>query len=53
MDKRADLKEQYLRAAAREARAGNPVLATFWRNEAWMVEHPEGWLEYIRLEEAR
>jgi len=52
-DKRNELKEQYLRSAERESREGNEIRATMYRNEAWLVDHPEGWLEYIQSEGTR
>ena len=50
MDKQQDMIDTYLRSAAREAREGNVIRATMWRNEAWLLEHPEGWLAHVRME---
>jgi hypothetical protein len=42
--------EASLRTAERHAREGNYVSELFYRNEAWKIQHPEGWINYLKLE---
>jgi len=44
---RQDAAAYWKRAADREELNGNPVTAVTFRNMAWLLEHPEGWAQYM------